>query len=64
MRKWQDREIKIINGFTNRQLFDETINLPSFGDDYDGDFTEHGRWKFEKLLEELKKRLKDWFNEC
>ena len=62
MSKWQDREIQTINGYTNRQLFDETIGCAS-GDDYDGGFTKRGRWKFEKLLEELEKRLKDWLNE-
>jgi len=46
-------------GMSNKQLLDEVIELAA-GDDYDGCFTDNGKWAFKYLKSKLYERLADW----
>ncbi len=62
MLKWQQAILKEIHSATNRELFDDFIELAG-GDDWDGQFTDRGWWEFEQLQNELESRLEDWLKE-
>jgi hypothetical protein len=57
-RRRSDRWRKI-RGLSNAELLDETLRLAA-GDDYDGCFTSFGRWEYEMLQAELRRRLEGW----
>lgn len=54
--KWQEAYFDVLSRMTNEEMLDEYTYL-SGGDDYDGCYTNRGRWKYKKIDEELKKRL-------
>ena len=60
--KYKYEILEKIKRLNNKDLLEETLELAA-GDDYDGNFTPRGRFKFENLLLELKGRLKHWFGE-
>jgi len=44
---------------TNAQLLEAVLEQAT-GDDYDGCFTDRGRWEYMYLEEKLKERLAEW----
>jgi hypothetical protein len=59
LEKWKIDEGNRIESLSNRQLFDETLEL-AHGDDYDGCFTTRGSIVFDMLRTELECRLSKW----
>lgn len=57
MLKWKNEFLESLKIMNNEQLLEDTLALAG-GDDYDGCFTKAGQWRYDKLLEELEKRLK------
>ena len=60
--KWQDGYLARIGNMSNEQLLNEVIGAAN-GDDQDGEFTSRGRWEFDALEKELRKRLATWLDE-
>lgn len=44
---------------TNEELLTEVLDLAA-GDDWDGGFTDFGRWHYEYLELKLRERLSEW----
>lgn len=56
MFKWQQIYLEAIAKMTNIEVLDEYTELCG-GDDYEGVYTDKGLWRYEKITEELHKRL-------
>jgi hypothetical protein len=54
--EWQKEIIKRIKELKDKDLLYETIDSAG-GDDYEGEFTDRGQYKFDELKRELNKRL-------
>jgi len=59
LREWQLIERDRIQKLTNKELYDEFIELAG-GDDYEGEFTRKGTRTHWELKEELDRRLSEW----
>ena len=59
VRLWQKKIIENEKTMSNKELLDEVLDQAQ-GDDYEGAFTERGRWEYEYLLGKLHERLADW----
>ena len=55
-KKWQAEYLAEIGAMSNRGVLYEYTSLAG-GDDYDGCYTKEGEWKWEKIQEELRRRL-------
>lgn len=56
--KWQEETLEKISKMSNVQLLEDYTWLAG-GDDYDGCYTDRGQWEYDKLTEELHRRLKE-----
>lgn len=62
LKRWQTKELERIAELTNKELLDEVLDLAG-GDDWEGEFTAEGSWTYDKLVDELEKRLGEWLKE-
>lgn len=56
---WQKKIVEDEKKMSNDALLTAVIEQAQ-GDDYDGCFTERGRWEFAYLGVKLRERLSDW----
>ena len=56
---WQQKIIDHYSNISNEDLLGEVIAWAA-GDDWDGDFTDHGWWEFNYAKSLLHERLADW----
>lgn len=61
MLDWQKKVVKNERGMSNKKLFDEVLSRAT-GDDYDGEFTDKGRWEYNYLECKLRERLANWLS--
>jgi len=62
LKAWQKEIAEREKKMTNRELLDEVLDQAG-GDDWDGAFTDKGKWEYEYLIKMLEKRLEGWLNE-
>jgi len=54
--KWQSEILERIPKMSNEEVLDRYSYLCG-GDDYDGCMTDRGQWEYDKIIDELSKRL-------
>jgi hypothetical protein len=54
--KWKEEFLNQIKNYSNEELLWECLNLAG-GDDYEGCFTDRGKWMYGELQVELQMRL-------